>query len=99
MRKVFATLFLTAALAVGAVAPSASAAPVITGGLVNITVTNVLNNNTITLDRVVNVAAAVHIAANVCDVPVTVLANAVTSTGSATCTNTLTGSTATINQP
>ena len=99
MRKLIATLFATGALAVGATASTASAQPVITGGLVNITVTNVLNNVTITLDRTVNVAAAVQIAANVCDVPVTVLANDITQTGSATCTNTLTGSSATINQP
>ena len=87
MRKLFATMFLTCALAVGATAPVAPAAPVITGGLVNITVTNFLNNNTVTLDRVVNVAAAVQIAANVCNIPVTVLATSVTQTGSATCSN------------
>jgi hypothetical protein len=99
MRKYIAMLFTTSALAVGAFAPTASSAPVITGGLVNLTVTNVLNNNTVTLDRTVNVAAAVKIAANVCDVPVTVLASSITQTGSATCTNTLNGGSATITQP
>jgi hypothetical protein len=98
MRKVIATLFLTGAFAVGAVAPTASAQPVITGGLVNITVVDVLNNNTVTLDRTVNVALALGIAANVCDVTVGVLAQQL-NTGSPTCTNTLDGMTATINQP
>jgi hypothetical protein len=98
MRKFFATLFLTGAFAVGAVAPVASAQPVITGGLVNITVVDVLNNNQVTLDRTVNVALALGIAANVCDVTVGVLAQQL-NTGSATCTNTLNGMTATINQP
>ena len=49
MRKLVATLFLTGALAVGVAAPIASAQPVITGGLVNITVVDVLNNNTQTI--------------------------------------------------
>ena len=98
MRKLFATLFLTAALAVGATAPTASAQPVITGGLVNITVVDVLNNNTVTLDRTVNVALALGIAANVCDVTVGVLARQL-NTGSTTCQNTLDGFTATITQP
>jgi hypothetical protein len=98
MRKLVATLFLTGALAVGATAPAASAQPVITGGLVNITVVDVLNNNTVTLDRTVNVALALGIAANVCDVTVGVLAQQLNA-GSATCQNTLDGVTATINQP
>ena len=98
MRKCFATLFLAGAFAVGVVAPVASAQPVITGGLVNVTVVDVLNNNQVTLDRTVNVALALGIAANVCDVTVGVLAQQL-KTGSATCTNTLNGMTATINQP
>jgi hypothetical protein len=99
MRKLFATLFLTGALAVGAVAPTASAAPVITGGLVNITVVAVLNNNTVTLDRVVNVAAAINIAANVCDTTVAVLSAEFTQTGGVDCTSTIDGGTAVISQP
>jgi hypothetical protein len=95
MRKFIATLFLTGALAVGSVAPMATAAPVVTGGLVNVTVTdvdlNVLNYNNI------GVAAALGIAANVCDVSVAVLANQL-GTGSSTCTNEVDGTTATITQ-
>lgn len=56
------------------------------------------NNNTVTLDRTVNVASALGIAANVCDLSVGVLAQQLQS-GSATCTNTLDGVTATLNQP
>ena len=95
MRKFTATLFLTGALAVGAVAPMASAAPIVTGGLVNITVTdvanNVLNNNNVAL------GVALNLAANVCNVPVSVLATQL-HTGSSTCTNTANGTSATIRQ-
>ena len=99
MRKLFATMFLTCALAVGATAPMAAAQPVVTGGLVNITVVDVLNNNTVTIDRVVTVGAALGIAANVCNVSVAVLAQQLGSTGDTTCENTLTDFTATISQP
>ena len=101
MRKLMATLFLTGALAVGSVAPASAAlhGPIVTGGLVNITVVDVLNNNTVILDRVVNVAAAVNIAANVCNVPVSVLSADYAQDLSAECTNTVNGVEATINQP
>jgi hypothetical protein len=99
MRKLFATIFLTCGLAVGATAPIAAAQPVVTGGLVNITVVDVLNNNTVTLDRVVTVNAALGVAANVCDVGVNVLATQLGSGNDATCSNTLSGVTATISQP
>jgi hypothetical protein len=95
MRKFIATLFLTSALAVGAVAPMATAAPIITGGLVNITVTDVANN--LLRNSNVGVGAALNIAANVCDVSVGVLASQL-HTGSSTCTNNANGTTATIRQ-
>ena len=99
MRKSIALLFSTAVLAVGATAPAASAqGPVITGGLVNITITNFLNNNTVTFDRVVNVAAAVNIAANVCDLDVNIIAADFSDDGNATCTNTV-GQVVTLTQP
>jgi hypothetical protein len=98
MRKLAATLMLTAALAVGATAPMASAQPVITGGLVNVTVFDVLNNNTVTLDRVVTVGAALNIAANVCDLSVGVLARQLES-GDTTCTNAEQTARAVISQP
>ena len=98
MRKFIATLFLTGALGVGATAPLASAQPIITGGLVNITVVDVLNNNTVTLDRVVTVGAALNIAANVCDVSVGVLARQLHN-GDTTCRNAAQTAEATISQP
>jgi hypothetical protein len=95
MRKFIATLFLTGALAVGAVAPMGTAAPIVTGGLVNITVTDVANN--LLRNSNVGVGAALNIAANVCNVPVAVLATQL-HTGSSTCTNNANGTTATIRQ-
>jgi hypothetical protein len=49
-------------------APPANAAPVITGGLVNVTVNDVVDVED------VNVGVALNIAANLCDVNVNVLA-------------------------
>jgi len=64
--KARAAAVLTAgALSVGAVAaPAATAAPLVTGGLVNITVTDVLNGNQ------VNVQVPIGVAANVCGVDI-----------------------------
>ena len=59
---------------VAATAAPASAAPVITGGLVNVTVTDVLHNNTVTILQNVNLGVALNAAANVCGVSVNVLA-------------------------
>jgi hypothetical protein len=84
MRKLIATLFATATIGATALAPAASAQPIITGGLVNITVTNLLNNNTVTVQ--VPIALALNLAANVCGVNVGVLAQQL-RTGEATCTN------------
>lgn len=57
------------ALGTGAVAaPAASAQPLITGGLVNITITDLLNNNQ------VSVQVPIGVAANVCGVQANVLA-------------------------
>ena len=72
LRKACASLFAAGALAVGVGVPAAAASPVVTGGLVNVTVTNLLNNNTTTVT--VPVGVALNIAANVCGVGVGVLA-------------------------
>ena len=82
------TLAAAAALTLGSlgVASSASAAgPVVTGGLVNVTIVDLVdaNNNEILND--VNIGAALQLAANVCDVNVNVLARQLP--GEATCTN------------
>jgi hypothetical protein len=97
MRRLIATLFLTAALAVGAVAPTASAAPVVTGGLVNITITDIdiLNGSPVTTQ--VALGAALNLAANVCNVPVAVLATQI-NTGTATCDSLARDASATITQ-
>ena len=65
-KKFFASVFATALLATGALAPVASAQN--QDGLVNVNIENVLNNNDV--DVVVSVQAAAAIAANVCGVVV-----------------------------
>ena len=77
-KKLVAALFSTAVMAVTVAAP-AGAQPVVTGGLINVTLVDVLNNNN------VSVQVPVGIAANVCDVNAAVLLAAVRDTGSATC--------------
>jgi ABC-type Zn uptake system ZnuABC Zn-binding protein ZnuA len=64
-KRMLASLFASALLATGAMAPAAHAQQ---DGLVNVNVENVLNNNDI--DVVVSVQAAAAIAANVCGVAV-----------------------------
>ena len=84
-------------LAVGALTP-ASAQPIVTGGLVNVVVTEVIDDVTVVVQDVnVGLGAALGIAANVCDVNVNVLARQL-RTGEATCTNEVTDQTATISQ-
>lgn len=98
INKMLATAGTAALLAAGAgLAAPAQAAPVVTGGLVNITVTEVLNDNVVTVTDTVDLAAAINIAANVCDVSVNVLAEQ-TKGFRTTCTNTTDGATATITQ-
>ena len=93
-RKVAVSLFAGAVLAVGALTPAA-AQPIVTGGLVNVVVTDAID--VVLQDVNVGVAAALGIAANVCDVNVNVLARQL-RTGEATCTNEVTDQTATISQ-
>lgn len=94
-------LFAGSLLAAGAVAlPANAAGPVVTGGLVNVTVTDVANNNTVEVLKNVNVGvgAALGIAANVCGVTVNVLAAQLGTPGPISCTSTSSGQTATITQ-
>ncbi len=84
-------LAAASALTLGTIGLSgtASAAPVITGGLVNVTVTDVIDDVTVTVQDVnVSVGAALALAANVCDVNVNVLARQLRN-GGATCDNTM----------
>ena len=85
-RTIFASAAAAVTMAGGvAMAAPAQAAPLVTGGLVNVTVTDVLNDNEILNDVNVSVGAALGIAANVCDTSVNVLARQLKS-GGATCT-------------
>jgi hypothetical protein len=93
----FAKLATAAALTVGSVAMTttqAHAQPVVTGGLVNVTIVDVIDDITVTIEDI-NVAAAVAIAANVCDTNVNLLARQFRA-GDTTCTNPTDGATATI---
>ena len=96
MTKWIAGLGLSAALAFAA-PTTAQAQPVVTGGLVNVTVTDALNN--VLSDNNVGVAAALAVAANVCGVAVNVLAADFQQDGRAVCTNDVSGQTANVTQP
>ena len=85
-KKLVVTLCASGLLSVGAAAP-ASAQPLVTGGLVNITIVDVANNNTILSNNNVNLGVALNLAASVCDVNVNVLAVQLRN-GGATCTTT-----------
>ena len=96
-RKAAVSLFAGAALAVGALTP-ASAQPIVTGGVVNVVVTDVIDDVTVVLQDInVGVGAALVLAANVCDVNVNVLAEQLRN-GETTCTNEETEQTVTISQ-
>jgi len=79
-------------------ASTATAQPIITGGLVNVVVTDVIDDVTVTVQDVnVSVGAALALAANVCDVNVNVLARQL-RTGPATCENAVDDTAVTISQ-
>lgn len=90
---------LTSAAALGltgiAVATPAQAQPIVTGGLVNVVVVDAVD--VVLQDVNVGVAAALALAANVCDVNVNVLATQL-GDGDATCENAVNGTSATIDQ-
>jgi hypothetical protein len=54
-----AAVLATGAISAGVAAAPASAQPFITGGLVNVTITNVLNGNTVTVTIPANVCAQI----------------------------------------
>jgi carbohydrate-selective porin OprB len=86
VRRLFATISAAALLTVGAAAPASAQPPVITGGLVNITIVDVLNQNEVNVQVPVGVAA--NIAANVCvgNLQVGVLASQLARGGIVECT-------------
>jgi hypothetical protein len=78
LKRAVAAVAVAGALSI--VPSSALAQPVVTGGLVNITIVDVLSGNQ------VSVQAPITVAANICDVTVAVLAEDLRD-GRATCTN------------
>jgi uncharacterized sodium:solute symporter family permease YidK len=95
------SLAMAGSLAAGSIfmtAGAAGAQPVVTGGLVNVTVTDVIDDVTVVVQDVnVGVSAALALAANVCDVNVNVLARQLRG-GEATCENAVDDTAATITQ-
>jgi hypothetical protein len=82
LKRVGAIGVAVAALTGGVIAAPSAASPVVTGGLVNVTITDVLSHNVVTVKVPVNVA--LQLAANVCGVTVGVLVQDL-HTGSASC--------------
>ena len=78
-RRAAVSLFASGMVVAGVAAP-ASAAPVVTGGLVNVTLVDVLDVN----DNQVILQVPISVAAAVCDVNVAVLA-AIRDTGDSFC--------------
>ena len=95
MKKLIAGLGIGAALAFAAPTTAEAQGPVVTGGLVNVTIVDLAD---VTLQDInIGVGAALALAANVCDVNVLVLV-ADFEDGSATCTNTVSGTEVTLTQ-
>ena len=67
-RRLFASLCATGLLAVGVAAPASAVPPVVTGGLVNVTIVDAVDLTN------VNVQVPIGVAANVCGVQANVLA-------------------------
>ena len=86
IRRSLATVGAAGALATASlgVAAPAQAAPVVTGGLVNVTIVDAVDISRVT------VQLPVAVAANVCDVNVAILLAAIQDTGTANCTATAT---------
>jgi hypothetical protein len=90
-KKLVASLFAAALMAVTAAAP-ASAQPVVTGGLVNVTIVDVIDDVTVVVKDVnVGVGVAANVAALLCDtadINAAVLANQVVrNNDDVTCTS------------
>ncbi len=87
LKKMLATAGTAGLLAAGSIglATQAEAAPLFTGGLVNITLVDTLSNNNILNGSQVTVAVPIGVAANVCNTTVAIL-GAAAGTGSFACT-------------
>jgi hypothetical protein len=82
LKRVGAIGVAVAAQTGGFIAAPSAASPVVTGGLVNVTITDVLSHNNVTVQ--VPVSVALQLAANVCGVTVGVLAQDL-HTGAVSC--------------
>jgi hypothetical protein len=85
MTKWIAGLGLSAALAFAAPSTSEAQGPVVTGGLVNVTIVDAVDVTNVRIIRDITVAAAVQLAANICGVAVNVIAIDFQQDGKATC--------------
>ena len=79
-----ASLMMAGALSAAA-APASAQGPIVTGGLVNITIVDLIDGDVLSNNNV-SLGAALGIAANICDVNVNVLAEQLRR-GGATCTS------------
>jgi hypothetical protein len=98
-KRALASLAVGGAMAAVPAAPALAQGPLVTGGLVNVTVTNLLNNDTILNRNNVGIGVAAQVAANVCGVSVGVIARAVGQGAPVNCTNPTGDTGVTIVQP
>ena len=88
MRKLLATIAIGGAVAFVAPKTAEAQGPVVTGGLVNVTLVDVVSDNNIAVLNNVGIGVAANVAAQICGVqaviPVGVLASQVARTGQAT---------------
>jgi len=99
MKRILATSATAAIALTGStlgIAAPAHASPVITGGLVNITVVDLIDGDVLSNNNVA-LGAALGLAANICDVNVNVLSVQLRN-GGATCTADASGQQVTISQ-
>jgi hypothetical protein len=95
-KRTLAALATGGTLALAPAVPAMAQGPLVTGGLVNVTVTDVANH--VLSNDNIGVGAALNVAANVCGVGVNVLASQLGTSGPVSCTNTLSGQRVTIKQ-
>jgi hypothetical protein len=86
MKKLIAGLGLGAALAFAAPSTSEAQGPIVTGGLVNVTIVDAVDVTNNQILNNISITAALALAANVCGVAVNVLAADLKQDGKATCT-------------
>src|SRR4051794_41893689 len=84
-KRTLATLAAGGTLALAPAVPAMAQGPLVTGGLVNVTVTDVANN--VLSNNNIGVGAALNVAANGCGVGVNVLATQLGTSGPIHCTN------------